>query len=74
MSDCNSCKKRLILKFLMALYNLKATDVARAVHVTDTYVRLHLEGKRNCPLIDDFILSLVNTCSEDKIDAWCRSY
>lgn len=45
----------------MALYNLKATDIARAVHVTDTYVRLHLDGKRNCSLIDDYILSLVKT-------------
>ncbi len=61
MCDCNLCKKRLILKFLMALYNLKATDIARAVHVTDTYVRLHLDGKRNCSLIDDYILSLVKT-------------
>lgn len=61
MCDCNICKKRLILKFLMALYNLKATDIARAVHVTDTYVRLHLDGKRNCSLIDDYILSLVKT-------------
>ena len=61
MCDCNLCKKRLILKFLMALYNLKATDIARAVHVTDTSVRLHLDGKRNCSLIDDYILSLVKT-------------
>ena len=61
MCDCNICKKRLILKFLMALYNLKATDIARAVHVTDTYVRLHLDGKRNCSLIDNYILSLIKT-------------
>lgn len=67
MCDCKLCKKRLILKFLMAIYDLKATDIARAVHVTDTYVRLHLEGKRNCSLIDDYILSLVKQeNSEDK--------
>ncbi len=68
MCDCKLCKKRLILKFLMAIYNLKATDIARAVHVTDTYVRLHLEGKRNCSLVDDYILSFLKDDSGDKIN------
>ena len=66
MYECNLCKKRLILKFLMALYNLKATDIARAVHVTDSYVRMHLDGKRNCSLIDDYILSLVRMELKEK--------
>lgn len=52
----------------MAIYNLKATDIARAVHVTDTYVRLHLEGKRNCSLVDDYILSFLKDDSGDKIN------
>ena len=68
MCDCKLCKKRLILKFLMAIYNLKATDIARAIHVTDTYVRLHLEGKRNCSLVDDYILSFLKDDSGDKIN------
>jgi len=40
----------------MAVYNLKATDIAREIHVSDSLVRKHIEGVRNCPLVDEYLV------------------
>ena len=56
MTNCDYCQKKTILKFLMAVYNLKATDIAREIHVSDSLVRKHIEGIRNCPLVDEYLV------------------
>lgn len=40
----------------MSVYNLKATDIAREIHVSDSLVRKHLEGTRNCKLVDIYLI------------------
>ena len=39
----------------MAVYDLKATDIAREIHVSDSLVRKHIDGVRNCPLVDEYL-------------------
>lgn len=54
--SCIMYQKKLLLKFIMDAYSLKATDIAREIHVSDSLVRKHLEGIRNCPLVDIYIV------------------
>ena len=56
MQDCVFCHKKMILKFIMSVYELRATDIAREIHVSDSLVRKHLDGVRKCPMVDDFLL------------------
>ena len=55
MSNCVYCQTKTSIKFLMAVYELKATDIAREVHVSDSLVRKHIEGVRYCPLVDAYL-------------------
>lgn len=56
MQDCVFCHKKLILKFIMSVYELRATDVAREINVSDSLVRKHLNGVRKCPMVDKFLI------------------
>lgn len=54
--NCVSYRKKLLLKFIMSAYNLKAKDIAQHIHVSDSLVRKHIDGVRNCPLVDMYIV------------------
>lgn len=58
MTNCTFCQKRIILKFLMSVLNLKATDIAKKISVSDSLVRKHLDGTRTCPLVDIYLIGL----------------
>ncbi len=57
MSDCVFCQKKILLKFMMSVFDLKATDIARELHVSDSLVRKHISGVRNCILVDKYLIS-----------------
>lgn len=59
MTNCAFCQKRILLKFIMSVYNIKATDIAKKIHVSDSLVRKHIDGSRNCRLVDFYI---IHTC------------
>ncbi len=40
----------------MSVYNLKATDIAKELHISDSLVRKHIDGIRNCQLVDFYII------------------
>ena len=40
----------------MAIYNLTATDIAKEIHVSDSLVRKHTSGDRECQLVDLYII------------------
>ncbi len=56
MTNCDCCYKKILLKFIMSVYDLKATDIAKELHVSDSLVRKHIDGIRNCPLVDFYII------------------
>jgi len=56
MTNCDFCYKKILLKFIMSVYNLKATDIAKEIHVSDSLVRKHIDGIRNCQLVDFYII------------------
>lgn len=59
MEKCKFCQKRFILKFIMSIYDLKATDIARELNVSDSLVRKHVDGVRYCPSVDKFLINKV---------------
>lgn len=40
----------------MSFYNIKATDIAREINVSDSLVRKHIDGIRNCEQVDLYII------------------
>lgn len=58
MEHCTFCQKKILLKFIMSIYNIKATDIAKEIHVSDSLVRKHIDGIRNCQLVDFYIIHI----------------
>ena len=55
-SDFNS--KRIVRMFIMSVCNIKPSDIARELHLSDSFVRKHLEGVRYCMLVDKYLTAL----------------
>ena len=47
---------------MIAINDLKISEIADSVHVSDSLVRKHIEGVRYCPSVDEYIFNkcLVN--------------
>lgn len=56
MTDCAYCQKRILLKFIMCIYNIKATDIAKEIHVSDSLVRKLIDGVRTCQTVDYYFI------------------
>lgn len=54
--SCIMYQKKLLLKFIMDAYSLKATDIAKEINVSDSLVRKHIDGLRYCSLVDIYII------------------
>lgn len=70
MTNCALCPKKMILKFLMSAYNLKATDIAKKINVSDSLVRKHLEGLRYCQMVDVYLIELVFDIDIKELNEW----
>ena len=66
MNNCANCQKKILLKFIMSFYNIKATDIAREINVSDSLVRKHIDGIRNCEQVD---LYIIHACFGDNFGA-----
>lgn len=58
-TNCVICQKKFLLKFIMLEYNLTASDIAKAINVSASLVRKHIDGDRYCQMVDIYI---VNKC------------
>lgn len=54
--SCIMYPKKLLLKLIMDAYSIKATDIAREIHVSDSLVRKHIDGLRYCHLVDVYVV------------------
>lgn len=70
MTNCALCQKKMILKFLMSAYNLKATDIAKKINVSDSLVRKHLDGLRYCQMVDVYLIELVFDIDIKELNEW----
>ena len=66
MNNCDLCQKRMTLRILIAINDLKVSEIALAIHVSESLVRKHIEGIRYCPTVDEYIF---NKClvKKDKV-------
>lgn len=58
MVVCAYCQKKIFLKFMMAMTNIRATDISKAINVSDSMVRKHLDGVRYCAPVDLYLIKL----------------
>ena len=58
MNDSDFNAKRIVRTFIMSVCNVKTTDIARELHLSDSFVRKHLEGVRYCILVDKYLTAL----------------
>ena len=59
MMICAFCQKKLILKYMMSIYDITAVEIAKAVHLSDTMVRKHIDGDKNLECVDIYIINRV---------------
>lgn len=59
MFNCVSCQKKMIVKFLVSIINLKSKDIENSLHISKSVVSRHMTGERNRPEIDIFIIEKV---------------
>lgn len=50
----------------MSIYDIKATDIAKEINVSDSLVRKHIDGIRNCEQVD---LYIIHACFGDNYGA-----
>ena len=58
MNDSDFNAKRIVRMFIMSACNVKTSDIARELHLSDSFVRKHLEGVRYCILVDKYLTAL----------------
>lgn len=59
MFNCVFCQKKMIVKFLASIINLKSKDIENSLHISKSVVSRHMTGERNRPEIDVFIIEKV---------------
>ncbi len=57
MMNCATCQKKILLKFIMMIYNLTSIEIAKEIHVSDSLVRKHIDGVRQCKPVDAYIIN-----------------
>lgn len=59
MMNCAFCQKKVIVKFILSIYGITATDIAKAVHLSKSMVWKHLNGDSYNENIDIYIVNQV---------------
>lgn len=59
MQNCVNCQKTIILKFVVSLLNLKATEIAKVVHLSNSMVSKHIAGIKNSTDVDIYLIERI---------------
>lgn len=51
--------KKVVAGFIITLYGIKSKEIEKTLHVSQALVSKHLNGERNCPDIDIYIIEKV---------------
>ena len=52
-------QEKFIRSFIVSLYEIKVSDIAASVNVSEALVYKHIEGKRNYAPIDEYLISFI---------------
>ena len=56
MEVCALCKKQLVMKSILAIIDLKTTEIAEALHTSQSSISRHLLGEIDKPEVDIYII------------------
>ena len=56
MEICALCKKQLVMKSIIAIIDLKTTEIAKALHTSQSLISRHLIGEIDKPEVDIYII------------------
>ena len=56
METCALCKKHLVMKYIIAIIDLKTKDIADGLHISPSLISRHLCGEIERPEVDIFII------------------
>ena len=56
MEICALCKKQLVMKSILAIIDLKTTEIAKALHTSQSSISRHLLGEIEKPEVDIYII------------------
>ena len=56
METCAICKKQIVMKSIIAIIDLKTTDIAKGLHISQSLISRHLLGEIERPEVDIYII------------------
>lgn len=56
MNSCANCKKKIIVKIITTMIDLKSKDIETVLHLSKSVVSRHMTGEKNNTDIDIFII------------------
>lgn len=59
MNNCANCHKKIIVKIIVSMIDLKSKDIETVLHLSKSVVSRHMTGEKNNTAIDIFIIEKV---------------
>ncbi len=59
MKNCAFCKKRLIIRIISTILDLKSKEIETNLHLSKSVVSRYMTGERGCEAIDIFFIEKV---------------
>lgn len=59
MQNCVSCQRKIILKMILTILELKPSELAGYVHISRSLVSRYLAGERNSNELDLFLIERI---------------
>ena len=59
MNNCANCNKKIIVKIITSIIDLKSKDIESVLHLSKSVVSRHIKKKKNNTEIDIFIIEKV---------------
>lgn len=59
MNNCANCQKKIIVRIITSMIDLKSKDIETVLHLSKSVVSRHMTGEKNNTEIDIFIIEKV---------------
>lgn len=59
LKNCASCRKKMLIKIILNVLDVKPSDLVREIHLSSTQVSRYLSGERDSHDIDIYLIEQV---------------
>ena len=59
MPACDCCKKRMIIRIVLTILNLKPAEIARKMNVSKSFISKYMMGERISDELDIYLIELI---------------